>query len=91
MPVARTPASTERCTRPAAITLVLVPISVQRPPRIVAKLSGISSFDGGMRNFLPHSVTAGSMAATSGVLFMNAERPATGSIMRSCAPVTVFG
>ena len=42
------PASTELRMRPATTTLVLVPIRVHKPPRIVAKLSGISSFETGI-------------------------------------------
>ena len=73
------------------MTLVLVPINVHKPPRIVAKLSGMSSLDTGMPYFLPHSMTAGNAAATSGVLFMKAEITAIGAIIRSCAFATERG
>jgi hypothetical protein len=76
---------------PATTTFVLVPISVHRPPRIVANDNGISNFEAGTWTFLAHSMTAGNSAATSGVLFMNADIEAIGIIMRSCATATVFG
>jgi hypothetical protein len=85
------PLSTEACMRPATTTFVLVPINVHKPPRIVAKLSGMRSFETGIRNLRAHSMTAGTIAATSGVLFMKAETVATGSIMRICAAVVVRG
>ena len=36
---------------------------------------------------LDQSLTIGTIMATNGVLFTTAESPATGSIIRSCAPI----
>ena len=49
------------------------------------------NFETGIRSIRAQSFTAGISIATSGVLFMNAERPIVGSIMRATAVVGVLG
>ncbi len=63
--------------------LVLVPISVQVPPRIAAKLSGMSSCDTGRRYLRAQSPITGIRAATTGVLLRNALITVVGSM--TCA------
>ena len=70
---------------------VLVPISVQTPPRMVAYESGMKSLDGAMPVRFDRSLTTGRNIATMGVLFRNADRLAHGIIKRSCAAVTFLG
>ncbi len=79
------------CTSPTTTRLVLVPISEHVPPRIVAQLSGIISREADTPMRFDQSLTIGTIAATSGVLLMNAEIAADGTMRRSCAPITVRG
>ena len=58
---------------------------------MVAKLSGIMSFDGLIRNFLHQSWTTGIIMATIGVLLRNALMPATGRHRRMVASRTFRG
>ena len=76
---------------PLTMRLVLVPMMVQRPPKMAAKLRGIMSRETGMRQRRLHSSTKGTIIATTGVLLRNADRPVTGSINRIWAEATELG
>ena len=78
-------------TRPLTTTFVLVPMSVHRPPRITAAFIGMRSFDTLRRCFLAQSRIAGTIRATTGVLFMNAESTAGAIIVRRCAEPSDVG
>ena len=78
-------------TNPLTTTLVLVPMSVQRPPRTTASFIGISSFETLRRCFFAQSRIAGTIRATTGVLFINAETTAGPSMVRSWAEASDFG
>jgi hypothetical protein len=60
--------------------LVFVPINVQVPPNNVAYDNGIRNFEGAKLRNRHHDFTTGINIATIGVLFKNAETPATGDI-----------
>ncbi len=62
-----------------------MPISVVVPPKIAAKESGISSFDGATPIVRASWITTGISTTTIGVLFMRADRIITPSIMASIA------
>ena len=72
-------------SRPLTTRFVLVPISVQTPPRMAAKLSGIISLETDSRYFFAQSATAGTSMLTTGVLFSTALSASTGAIRRHCA------
>ena len=76
---------------PSTTRLVLVPINVHVPPRMLAKLRGIMTCALGTCMFSAHFWTMGIMTATTGVLLRNALTIAMGSMSRSCAPATVRG
>ena len=78
-------APVSRIHRPLTTRLVLVPIRVQVPPAMLAKLRGIISRDTGSRWRLAQSATAGMNIATTGVLLRKALITATGVIRRSWA------
>ncbi len=78
-------------TRPLTITLVLVPTNVHSPPRTTALFMGISSRDNDSRFFLAQSRTAGTIKATTGVLFITAESRAGMPITRACAEASEVG
>ena len=65
-------------TSPATTRFVLVPIRVNVPPSVVAKQSGMRSFDGEYRCRFAKSMVAGVSTATIGVLFRNALTNAVG-------------
>mmetsp|Transcript_8519 Transcript_8519/g.21895 ORF Transcript_8519/g.21895 Transcript_8519/m.21895 type:complete len:279 (-) Transcript_8519:59-895(-) len=69
-------------TKPNTTRLVDVPISVHVPPKIEAKLSGISSFEGENWFTLANPTMTGIIIATTGVLFMNADSTVTGTMKR---------
>src|SRR3990172_10287739 len=69
-------------SRAATVRLVLVPIIVVTPPRIVAKSSGIRYGEGDFGLRCAQSMTEGVIIATSVVLLRNADAPATGSNIR---------
>ena len=79
------PAAIRSSTRPATITLVLVPISVHKPPSTTAEFIGIRSFETLSRFLRAHSRIAGTSRATTGVLFMNAETMPGPTMVRSWA------
>ena len=60
-----------------------VPIIVPCPPRIAPNESGMRSFDTGILSLFAQSETIGRYIATIGVVFMNADIPATGIIIRA--------
>jgi hypothetical protein len=72
-------------TSPLTTTFVLVPMSVHKPPRTTAAFIGIKSFETLKRCFFAQSRIAGTISATTGVLFMNAETNAGPIIVRSWA------
>ena len=76
---------------PLTTRLVLLPIRVQVPPAIPAKLSGIISRDSSSRCRRAQSCTAGRNTATTGVLLINALNAATGAISRSRADTAERG
>ena len=57
--------------------LVEVPMSVQVPPRMEAKESGISSLEGDRPRAAASEIMMGMNTTTTGVLLMNAEISAT--------------
>ena len=59
---------------------MLVPIRVQTPPRIEAKLNGISTFDKERLCRLAQSLKNGMNIATTGVLLITELTSATGAI-----------
>ena len=61
------------------------------PPRMAAKLSGISSIDCGILHLTLQLSTTGIIMATIGVLLRKAEKNATGNKRRSCAERIVVG
>ena len=71
--------------RPPTTTLVLVPMSVHSPPRMTAAFIGMSSLETGKRCFRAQSRIAGTIRATTGVLFMNAEATPGAIIVRNWA------
>eukprot|EP00957_Ditylum_brightwellii_P007265 552449-Ditylum_brightwellii.AAC.1 len=77
--------------KPATTKFVEVPINVQVPPNILAKLSGTSNCCGETPIFLPHLCTIGIITATTGVLFKKADMMAMGSMRRNCAAAVDFG
>ena len=79
------PRLVSRSTRPLTTRFVLVPMSVHVPPKIAAYESGSISFDGARPSLRDQSRTAGIIIATTGVLFRNALKPMTGSMMRASA------
>ena len=60
--------------KPLTTTFVLVPIRVQRPPSTTAQFIGISSLEMLRPCLRAQPRRAGTMRATTGVLFMKAER-----------------
>ncbi len=64
------------------IRLDPVPIMVPWPPRMAEKLNGMNSLEGEIRSRFAQSLTMGRYMATMGVVFMNADMPATGTIIR---------
>jgi hypothetical protein len=58
---------------PLTATFVEVPMSVQVPPRMEAKASGISNRDGLVFAFLAIPITGGTSIAATVVLFINAD------------------
>ena len=68
--------------------LVLVPMSVQTPPNIEAKLSGISNFDIDRLWRRAQSCSMGIKIATTGVLLIIELIKATGNIIRGMARLT---
>ena len=78
-------------TNPLTTMFVLVPMSVHKPPRTTAAFIGIRSFETLKRCFLAQSRIAGTISATTGVLFMKAETNAGPIIVRSWAEASVAG
>ena len=78
-------------TNPLTTTLVLVPMSVHKPPSTTALFIGINSLETLKRFFLAQSRIAGTIKATTGVLFMNAETAAGAIMLRSCADASDSG
>ena len=78
-------------SRPLTTTLVLVPISVQRPPRTTASFIGIRSLETLNWCLRAQRRTAGTIRATTGVLFINPERTAGMVIVRSWASASDRG
>lgn len=76
---------------PFTTTLVLVPISVQTPPKVAANAMGMYSCDAATRDRLLNSSTTGRNIATTGVLFRKALNPTTGASSRNCAARGVRG
>mmetsp|Transcript_10992 Transcript_10992/g.24602 ORF Transcript_10992/g.24602 Transcript_10992/m.24602 type:complete len:337 (+) Transcript_10992:3275-4285(+) len=70
---------------PTTTRLVDVPIRVQVPPSILAKLKGMRSCRGLMCMLRPHRWTMGIITATTGVLLRNADTMDMGTIRRSWA------
>ena len=66
-------------------------MSVQSPPSTTAAFIGMSSFDTLSRCFFAQSRIAGTIRATTGVLFMKAETTAGPTIVRSCAAASDCG
>mmetsp|Transcript_688 Transcript_688/g.968 ORF Transcript_688/g.968 Transcript_688/m.968 type:complete len:205 (-) Transcript_688:412-1026(-) len=79
------------CSKPTTTKFVEVPINVQVPPRILAKLSGINNCCGLTPIFFPHRCTIGIITTTTGVLFKNALMKAIGIINFNCAAAVLFG
>lgn len=71
--------------------LVEVPITVQTPPRIAAKESGIRYRDGERPRRSAQSRTCGASTSTSGVLFTNADAAALGMRSRAQRPAVRAG
>ena len=68
--------------RPAMRMLLLVPMLVHEPPRMMAKESGIMKRVGAWFFWAHHCSTRGMHMAIKGVLFIHAERNAAGSSRR---------
>mmetsp|Transcript_26954 Transcript_26954/g.39911 ORF Transcript_26954/g.39911 Transcript_26954/m.39911 type:complete len:346 (+) Transcript_26954:1811-2848(+) len=79
------------CNKPTTTRFVDVPINVQVPPRMDAKLNGISNCCGLTPIFFPHRCTIGIMTTTTGVLLRKALTMAIGSMSLSCAPAALLG
>ena len=62
---------------PLTATFVEVPINVQVPPRIDAKQTGISSFDGLVLSLRATDIVGPMKSDVTAVLFMNPDRPPT--------------
>lgn len=62
---------------PLVRIFVLVPTSVQHPPKIEAYDTGINILEEETPNFLEREITTGNKTTTTGVLLMNAETSAT--------------
>src|SRR5262249_30812345 len=75
--------------RPCTTRLVLVPISVQAPPRIVRNDSGISSLDGETWCLRHQSRITGIRIATMGVLLRNTDLVSATPVMQSSAAPSV--
>ena len=71
-------------TMPCTTRLVLVPISVQTPPRIVAYERGMSSFVAAMPCRSAQRLIMGAKMTTTGVLLRKAEMKATTGNIRDC-------
>ena len=78
-------------TSPLTTMFVLVPMRVHKPPRTTAAFIGIRSFETLKRCFFAQSRIAGTISATTGVLFMKADTKAGPTIVRSCAEASVAG
>ena len=68
-----------------------MPSSVDMPPIMDTNDSGIMNCDTGMLMRVVQDASTGIIAATSGVLAMNAEPTATGTRNRSCATKWFLG
>ena len=77
--------------RPCTTTLVLVPTSVQTPPRIAAYDSGRNSRDGARPCRRANADTSGIATATSGVLLTKALIAAAGATTRAWAAISERG
>ena len=62
---------------PLARIFVLVPISVQQPPKIDAYETGISILDEEIPNDFDNAITTGKSTTTTGVLLIKADTIAT--------------
>ena len=68
---------------PLATMFVLVPISVQQPPKIDAYEIGINSFDDATPKARESAMATGKRITTTGVLLIKAEKQATAVRRRS--------
>jgi hypothetical protein len=66
-------------------------MSVHRPPRTTAAFIGMRSLETLNLCLAAHARIAGTISATTGVLFMKAETTAGPAIVRNCAAASDFG